>query len=107
LFKKFFFYKIGEQEGKTVPVWGWGAGCNQWERGRVWEGKYAVLCMYAHGKMRTVESILGMGEGGLKKLEEVNSSMIYLIYCKDFCNYHDVPQHNNLKKKKRTHQKKN
>jgi hypothetical protein len=48
-------------------------------------------------KMRPVETIPGMQEwreGGNK--EEwcgggVNSTMIYLIYCKNFCKCHNVP----------------
>jgi hypothetical protein len=32
-------------------------------------------------------------------VEGVNSSMIYLIYCKNFCKCHNVPQHNNKKRK--------
>jgi hypothetical protein len=40
--------------------------------------------------MIPVESILGMGE---EQKEEggVNSSIIYLIHCKDFCKCHNVP----------------
>jgi hypothetical protein len=34
-------------------------------------------------------------------LEEVNSTMIYLIYCKNVCKYRNVvPQHNKKKIKK-------
>jgi hypothetical protein len=41
--------------------------------------------------MRPVETIPGMGgEGNKGEWGEVNSSMIYLIYCKNFCKYYNV-----------------
>jgi hypothetical protein len=47
--------------------------------------------MYVNGKkMIPVETILGMGGRWIKKMEGVNSSMIYLIYCKNFCKCHNV-----------------
>jgi hypothetical protein len=49
--------------------------------------------------MTPVETIAGMGERGI--VEGVNSSMIYLIYCKNFCNYHNVPLTSTTIKKKR------
>jgi hypothetical protein len=41
-----------------------------------------------------------MGEGGRKRrMEEgVNSSMIYLIFCKNFCKCHNVPLPSTIKK---------
>jgi hypothetical protein len=43
--------------------------------------------MYVNGKMRPVETIPGMmGRGLMGKDGGVNSSMIYLIYCKNFVN---------------------
>jgi hypothetical protein len=55
--------------------------------------------MYINGKMVSVETIPRMGEGGRRMVEEVNSSMIYLIYCKSFHKCPNVPpsQHNNKK----------
>jgi hypothetical protein len=48
--------------------------------------------MYINGKMRPVETILGIGEGGIKENGGgVNSSLIYLIYCQNFCKCHNVP----------------
>jgi hypothetical protein len=39
--------------------------------------------MYINGKMRPVETIPGMGEGGQRgMMEGMNSTM---IYCKNFC----------------------
>jgi hypothetical protein len=32
-------------------------------------------------------------------MAEINSTMIYLIYCKNFCKCHNAPQHNNKKEK--------
>jgi hypothetical protein len=47
--------------------------------------------MYVNGKIRPVETIPRMGVRGKKENEgRVNSSMIYLIYCKNFCKYHNV-----------------
>jgi hypothetical protein len=45
--------------------------------------------MYVNGKMIPVEAILGM-EGGRERrmMEGVNSTM---IYCKNFCKFHNVP----------------
>jgi hypothetical protein len=43
--------------------------------------------MYENGKMRPVETIPGMGGGGIKENDGgVNSS---LIYCKNFCRCHN------------------
>jgi hypothetical protein len=48
--------------------------------------------MYVNAKMIPVESIPGMRGGRWKRAEEgVNSSMIYLIHCKNFCKCHNVP----------------
>jgi uncharacterized protein with ACT and thioredoxin-like domain len=42
--------------------------------------------MCVNGKRVSVETIPGMGEGKLKEeVGRVNSSMIYLIYFKNFC----------------------
>jgi hypothetical protein len=49
--------------------------------------------MYVNGKMIPVENVPGVG-GGLDKGElwrGVNSSMIYLIHCKNFHKCHSVP----------------
>jgi proteasome assembly chaperone (PAC2) family protein len=41
--------------------------------------------------MILVETIPGMGKRGIKEMvERVNSSMIYLLYCKNFCKCHTV-----------------
>jgi hypothetical protein len=49
--------------------------------------------MYVNGKMRIVETIPGMGGGGgwRRMMEGMNSSMIYLIYCKNFCKCYNIP----------------
>jgi hypothetical protein len=50
--------------------------------------------MYDNGKMRPVETIPGMGEGGTKENDVVvNSTMIYWMYCKIFVNATMYPQH--------------
>jgi hypothetical protein len=54
--------------------------------------------MYANGKIRPVEII----PGGIKENDEgVNSSMIYLIHCKNICKWHNVPPPSTTIKKKR------
>jgi hypothetical protein len=59
--------------------------------------------VYENEKMRPVETVPGMGEGGIKEndgiKEGVNSTK---IYCKNFCKCHNVPQYDNsmiIKKK--------
>jgi hypothetical protein len=92
---KFFFYKIREQESGTGPVWGLlpvgvGRMCGKGVGGRIW-GKYCVH-RYVNGKMRPAENIPGMGWGWIKDNDGgMNSTMIYLIYCKNFCKCHNVP----------------
>jgi hypothetical protein len=53
-------------------------------------------------KNDTVETIPGIGEGRKKESGGgVNSSMIYLIHCKNFCKSHNVlPPSSIIKKKK-------
>jgi hypothetical protein len=72
-------------------------GCYQWEGGRggenVWEGKYNAnyIHMYVNGKITHIETILSMGEERIKENGGgMNLAMIYLIYCKNFSNYHNV-----------------
>jgi hypothetical protein len=85
-------YRRAEQvlPGGIVPEgrrWGEdGKGC-----GRVNMSKYCVQ-MYVNGKMRHVETIPRMGRGAQRRMMEgENSSMIYLIYCKNFYKCHNVP----------------
>jgi hypothetical protein len=48
--------------------------------------------MYVNAKMIPDGTIPGMGDGRQRRvLDGVNSSMIYLIYCKNFCKCHNVP----------------
>jgi hypothetical protein len=48
--------------------------------------------MYVSVKMTPAETIPGMGEEGIKKKGGgVNSSMIYLTHCKNFCKCHNIP----------------
>jgi hypothetical protein len=59
--------------------------------------------MYVNEKMLSVETIPEMGGGGDDK--EVgggaNSIIIYLIYCNNFCECHNVPPTNITVKKKK------
>jgi hypothetical protein len=57
--------------------------------------------MYVKGKMRSVDAVPGMGEGRQRRMMEgVNSTMIYLIYCKKFCKCHNLPPVTTIKKRK-------
>jgi hypothetical protein len=48
--------------------------------------------VYIIGKMIPVQTVPEMGEDEIKEnVEGVNSSMIYLIYCKNFCKCCEVP----------------
>jgi hypothetical protein len=49
--------------------------------------------------MVPVESIPVMGKGRERRIMEgVNSSMIHLIYCKNFCGCHNAPSPSTIKK---------
>jgi hypothetical protein len=48
--------------------------------------------MCVNGKMIPVENIPGMGEGIKDNDGRVNSSMVYLTYCNNFCKCHRVQQ---------------
>jgi hypothetical protein len=61
--------------------------------------KYCVH-IYANGKIRPVETIPRTVRGRIKENDGgVNSSMIYLIYCKNICKYHNVPPPSTIKKR--------
>jgi hypothetical protein len=48
--------------------------------------------MYVNGKMIPVKLFQECGEAGQRRMmEKMNASMIYLIYCKNFCKCHSVP----------------
>jgi hypothetical protein len=48
--------------------------------------------MHENGNMRPVETPPSIGGRGVNKMiEMVNLSMIDLVYCKNFCKYHNVP----------------
>jgi hypothetical protein len=58
--------------------------------------------MYINGKMRPIETVPGMVGGGIKENGEgMNSSMMYLIYFKNICRCHNVPQPSTTIKKKK------
>jgi hypothetical protein len=64
----------------------WGKGVRWW----IWCKYY--MHMYVNGKMRPAETIPGLGEGEESRMvEEGNSSMMYLIYCKNICKNHNIP----------------
>jgi hypothetical protein len=55
--------------------------------------------MYINGKMRPAETIPGMRGGRIKENDggRVNSSMMHLLYYKNFCKYHNVPPPSTIK----------
>jgi hypothetical protein len=53
--------------------------------------------MYENGKMRPVETIAGIGEGGIKE-NDVGGMNSTMIYCKNFGNCHNVHPVQQLKK---------
>jgi hypothetical protein len=60
--------------------------------------KYYEL-MYENGKMRSAETIPGMGRRGIKENDGgVTSTM---IYCKNFCKCHNVPPSTRIIKKRK------
>jgi hypothetical protein len=91
--QKYLFFKNGEQEEKTGPIWGLatvGEGRIQGKGvgGQIWWKNYVL--MYENGKIRSVETIPGMGETGIKENDGgVNSTM---IYCKNFVKCHNAHQ---------------
>jgi hypothetical protein len=52
--------------------------------------------MYANGKMRLVETTPGTGGEEIKENDGKGNST--MIFYKNFCKCHNVPQHNNDKK---------
>jgi hypothetical protein len=46
--------------------------------------------MYVNAKMIPVETVPGIGGGGRRAVEGMNSSMIYLIHCKNLCKCHTI-----------------
>jgi hypothetical protein len=66
LFFFFLFYKKGEQESKTGPVWEVGSSGNGEEirKGCERENMVEIFCthIYVNGKMRPVETIPGIGK---------------------------------------------
>jgi hypothetical protein len=46
--------------------------------------------MFVNAKMIPVEIVPGIQGGGKKAVEGVNSSMIYLMHCKNLCKCYNV-----------------
>jgi hypothetical protein len=80
------FHKIGEQKGRKHPAWG---HCYQWKGKEVGKGHRRVkivqiLCPHVCEWKNDIIPRIGVGGKG-EMIEEVNSSMIYLLYCENFC----------------------
>jgi hypothetical protein len=56
--------------------------------------------MYVNRKMITIGTVPGMQEGGDKRKGWGGWVQVwyYLIYCKNFCQYHNVPPPSTIKK---------
>jgi hypothetical protein len=68
-----------------------------------------ILCTHVcEWKNDTCETVPGMGEEGDKGewWRGVNSSMIYFIYCRNFCKCHNVLPPSTRKKEKKKKRKK-
>jgi hypothetical protein len=62
--------------------------------------------MYVSAKMIPVETVPGVRRGGMKERSgRVNSSMMYLIHCKNLCKCYNVPPPTTMIKKKKDTQK--
>jgi hypothetical protein len=79
--------KIGEPEGRKAEG---EEVVGRWVVGRIWSKQ--CIHIYVNAKMIPVETVLGMGGEG-------NSSMIYLIHCKNLCKCYNVPTPNTTIKK--------
>jgi hypothetical protein len=95
----FFFYKVGEEEGRTGPVWGW----YQWGE-QVWEGKMCKYCAHVcvNGKMRPAETVPGMGGGEMKESDGGGefSYDVLEVFVGSFVSNTVYPPHNNKKNAK-------
>jgi hypothetical protein len=98
LFKKIFFLQNRRAGGWTRSYLGGDGGCNGgkgrwWGKGRgecIW-CKYCVY-MYVNGKMIPMKLFQEWGMRGQRRVvEEVNSSIVYLIYYKNFYKCFYVP----------------
>jgi hypothetical protein len=47
--------------------------------------------MYVNMKLVTIETVPGIRGGGDRAVDGVNSSMIYLLYCRNFCKCYNIP----------------
>jgi hypothetical protein len=57
--------------------------------------------MYVNAKMMPVETVSGIKEGMKESNAAGNSSMMYLIYCKNLCKHYNVPTHSTIIKEKK------
>jgi hypothetical protein len=63
-----------------------------------------ILCiLVCKWKILPIETVLGMvvGEGLGRMMEGMNSSLIYLTYCKNICKCHNVPPPSIIKNEKK------
>jgi hypothetical protein len=85
----FFLNKIIEQEGGKDPVWGVGTSRERKLEGEYIANKCPHACKWKNGSLEIIPKL------GLWEIKEsnggVNSTMMYLIYCKNFGKCHNVP----------------
>jgi hypothetical protein len=96
-----FFYKVWEQEGRIGLFWEIGTsgkGKDVGKGGGRWIWYKYCIHRYVNEKMIPVETIPEMRGVGIKEsVKGMNSSLICLIYCKNFCKCNNVPQHTSKK----------
>jgi hypothetical protein len=73
----------------------------QWERGDVGEEEEGKMVNKVQQNVYLLRQFQELGEGTNESHEVVNSSMIYLIRCKNLCKCHNVPPSSTTKEKKK------
>jgi hypothetical protein len=104
LYSSFFFNtKLENRRAEQVLPEGTGTSGKGEEVGKWWRRVNMAQSLCTHvckWKKGTVENILGMGVGEWRKMVKgTNSSMIYLIHCKNLGKCHNVPPQSITKKK--------
>jgi hypothetical protein len=90
----FYLFSSTKLEGRTgpggrelAPV---GGGRGKMVGGGIRCKKY--VHMYVNAKMKPIETVPGIRGGEIKESSGgVNSSMVYLIHCKNLCKCYNVP----------------
>jgi hypothetical protein len=87
------FLSFTKQKGRTGPALGVGNREREEGVGGRISCRYCVY-IYVNRKIIPVETIPGMQGGELRKNGRgINSNMLYLMYCKNFCKCHNIYPH--------------